>query len=43
MYKHPGIADHLNLQSSGGRAKAYQLRQLVQLVEEYHLTLEDDR
>jgi hypothetical protein len=39
IYKHPDIPDQLNLQPDGGRAKAYQLRQLMELVEEYHLTL----
>jgi len=30
----------LNLQPSGREAKPYQIKQLLQLVEEYHLTLD---
>jgi hypothetical protein len=33
----------LNLQPVRGEAKAYQIRQLVELVEEYDLRLEDGR
>jgi len=31
----------LNLQPEGSQAKAYQIRQLLRLVEEYELRLED--
>lgn len=33
-------AAQVNLQPSGGQAKPYQVRQLLKLVEEYHLTIE---
>jgi hypothetical protein len=32
----------LNLQSVGGRAKPYQVRQLLRLVERYNLVLKGD-
>lgn len=40
MYKHPVVPALLSLQPLRGGAKAYQLRQLMQVTEEYHLTLE---
>jgi len=39
---HPGIPELLNLQDVKGQAKPYQVRQLLQLVERYNLTLEED-
>jgi predicted RNA binding protein YcfA (HicA-like mRNA interferase family) len=43
IYKHPGVSDLLSLQpSKDGKAKSYQMKQLLQLVEEYNLTLEDE-
>jgi hypothetical protein len=39
---HPGIPELLNLQEVKGQAKPYQVRQLLQLVERYNLTLEED-
>jgi len=38
---HPEIPRPLNLQSVGGQAKPYQIRQFLKLVEQYNLTLED--
>ena len=37
---HPKIADILNLQEVGGKGKAYQIRQFLDLVKEYNLKLE---
>jgi len=39
---HPGIPELLNLQDVKGQAKPYQVKQLLQLVERYNLTLEED-
>jgi hypothetical protein len=40
IYSQPGIPELLNLQDVGGMAKAYQVRQLLKLVERYNLELE---
>ena len=40
IYTHPGIPQLVNLQSVKGMAKAYQVRQLLRLVERYNLELE---
>jgi predicted RNA binding protein YcfA (HicA-like mRNA interferase family) len=42
IYTHPGIPELVNLQSVKGMAKAYQVRQLLRLVERYNLELEPD-
>ena len=39
IYKHPKIGERLNLQDVRGKAKAYQVRQFLDLVEEYNLQL----
>jgi len=39
----PDIPELLNLQAVGGCAKPYQLKQLLDLVERYNLTLEDEQ
>ena len=41
IYRHDRLPARLNLQPRRGEAKEYQLRQLLQLVEEYDLDLED--
>jgi predicted RNA binding protein YcfA (HicA-like mRNA interferase family) len=40
IYVHRGIREVLNLQDARGQAKPYQVRQLLDLVEEYNLSLE---
>jgi predicted RNA binding protein YcfA (HicA-like mRNA interferase family) len=40
-YFHPSIQDRINIQPVRGEAKPYQLRQFLDLVEEYNLSLED--
>ena len=40
IYRHSKVSGRVNLQPRGGQAKEYQLRQLLQLVEEYDLELE---
>jgi hypothetical protein len=37
---HPEVPELLNLQSAGGEAKPYQVRQFLRLVERYSLTME---
>ena len=41
IFVHPDVPSPLNLQSVGGQAKPYQVRQLLRLVERYALTLEN--
>jgi predicted RNA binding protein YcfA (HicA-like mRNA interferase family) len=42
IFVHPQVTELLNLQSVGGRAKPYQVRQLLKLVERYNLMLGDE-
>jgi len=42
IFVHSDLPELLNLQSVGGRAKAYQVSQLLKLVERYNLQLGDD-
>ncbi len=39
----PGCSRLVNLQEVGAQAKPYQIRQFLKLVEEYNLTLEEDK
>lgn len=39
IFARPGVAELLNLQEIGGKAKAYQVKQLLGLVERYNLFL----
>lgn len=41
IFEHPDVPEILNLQNYSGQAKPYQIRQFLQLVERYNLTLED--
>lgn len=41
IYEHPSADRPLNLQNVGGKAKAYQVRQFLRDIEEFHLTMED--
>lgn len=41
IFKHPDVPELLNLQDSKGEVKPYQVRQFLQLVEQYSLQLED--
>lgn len=44
IFKHPSVSDLLSIQPrKDGKAKPYQLRQLLKLVEEYNLHLPEDR
>ncbi len=39
---HPQVRELVNLQNVDGRAKPYQIRQFLRLVERYNLTMEDE-
>jgi predicted RNA binding protein YcfA (HicA-like mRNA interferase family) len=41
IFEHPDVLEIVNLQNSKGRVKPYQIRQFLQLVEQYDLELED--
>ena len=42
IYSHPAVRELVNLQNDHGKAKPYQIRQFLKLVEEYNLQLEED-
>ena len=42
IFVHPQVPELLNLQEDDGKAKPYQIRQFLQLVEQYNLELEDE-
>ena len=41
VYRRPGVAEIVNVQNDGGKAKAYQVRQFLALVAAYDLRLEE--
>jgi len=41
FFVHPRIPELINVQEKNGKAKAYQVRQFLQLVEQYDLELGD--
>jgi len=41
IFVHPAIPELLNLQNSKGKAKPYQIKQLLKIIERYNLQLED--
>lgn len=41
IFEHPNVSEIINLQNSKGQVKPYQIRQFLQLVEQYALKLED--
>ncbi|MCK4629342.1 MAG: type II toxin-antitoxin system HicA family toxin [Sedimentisphaerales bacterium] len=43
IFVHPEIPELINLQNVGGRAKPYQIRQFIRLIERYNLILEKDK
>ncbi len=43
IYIHPRVAELVNLQEVGGKAKPHQVGQFLRLVERYNLELEEDR
>jgi len=42
IFTHPRLPELLNLQNWKGKAKPYQIRQLLRLVEDYDLPLEEE-
>ncbi len=42
IFVHPEVRELVNLQNVGGKAKPYQIRQFLRLVERYNLTMGDD-
>jgi predicted RNA binding protein YcfA (HicA-like mRNA interferase family) len=42
IFTHPDIPELVNLQNVKGKAKPYQIRQFLQIVERYDLQLEED-
>ncbi|MCI0427593.1 MAG: hypothetical protein L0Z46_06225 [Nitrospiraceae bacterium] len=43
VFAHPTLRELVNLQEVGGKAKPYQVRQLLDLVERYNLQFEDEQ
>ena len=42
IFVHANVVELVNIQEVRGKAKPYQIRQFLKLVEEYNLRLEDD-
>ena len=42
IYRRHGVADIVNIQNDHGKAKPYQVKQFLSLIEIYNLNLEDD-
>jgi len=42
IFVHPAVSELVNLQNRKGKAKPYQIRQFLDLVELYNLKFEDD-
>ena len=43
IFAHPEVLELVNLQDVKGKAKPYQVKQLLQLVERYNLKMEDGK
>ena len=43
IFAQPEVSELVNLQDVNGKAKAYQVKQLLQLVERYDLKMEDGK
>jgi len=41
IYRRTGIAEFINLQNDNGKAKPYQIKQFLALVEKYNLSMEE--
>ncbi len=42
IFTHPAVRELVNLQEVDGKAKPYQIRQFLKLVEQYGLEMEED-
>ena len=42
IYTHPSVPELINLQNVNGKAKPYQIKQFLEIVERYNLLLEDE-
>ena len=42
IFSHPEVPELVNIQEVGGKAKPYQIRQFLKLVEENNLEIQDD-
>ena len=42
IFVHPNVQELVNLQDVGGKAKPYQIHQLLEIVERYNLQLEGE-
>jgi predicted RNA binding protein YcfA (HicA-like mRNA interferase family) len=42
IYGRSGLAEQINLQNVGGKAKPYQVRQFLKIVERYNLQIEEN-
>lgn len=42
IYVHPDVPELVNLQNVQGKAKPYQVKQLLQIIEQYNLQMEDE-
>ena len=43
IYVHPDIPELVNLQNVNGKAKPYQVKQLLHIIEQYNLQMEGER
>ena len=43
IFVHPDIPNLINLQNVNGKAKPYQIKQLLNLIEKYNLQMEENR
>jgi predicted RNA binding protein YcfA (HicA-like mRNA interferase family) len=42
IYVHPDVPELVNLQNVKGKAKPYQVKQLLKIIEQYNLQMEDE-
>ena len=42
IFEHPDVPEHVNMQSRKGKAKPYQIKQFLELVEQYNLELGEE-
>jgi predicted RNA binding protein YcfA (HicA-like mRNA interferase family) len=42
IFTHPDVPEMVNLQDVGGKAKPYQVKQLLEIIERHNLQMEDE-